>query len=82
MPQLEPSKAGDGGAITALLSFVLSLFLDHWIEVTTLALSAVGVFWGVKNYRANIAVKRLEAEKLKIEISSMRNDFEEAQGEE
>ena len=75
MPQqIDPGKAGDGGFVAQIIAFFMSLVLDHWVEFTTLVLSAIGLVWAVKNYRAGIEVKKLEAEKLRLEIKELAEE--------
>jgi hypothetical protein len=65
-------KSGDGGLLSTLAAFVLSVLLDHWVEIVTLSISIVGLYFAVRNYVAAERVKILEAEKLTIEIAGLR----------
>jgi hypothetical protein len=70
MPQTTSGDLGGLlGTFATILAAIFSFLTENWVQILTLAFSAVALTYTIKNSRAAFALKRLEIEHAKIKIN-------------
>lgn len=85
MPQNPQNNNDILGAIGTIIGAVFTFLTDNWVQITTLMFSGVALVYTIRNARASIILRKLEAKKelydielKKLALSQLETEIREA----